>query len=916
MNEELRIIIKAVTEEAQRNIQAVRKEIEGIQKSSKDSSKQVDVAMKAMGKSVVAAVAAVATLTTAMASLGKAAQEVQKGFAKLNTTFANAGMSASQASSVYKDLFSFLGEHDEAIEAAQSLALITSNEKDLAEWTHILQGAFAEMGTKLPIDSLAEAANETINVGKVVGVMADALTWAGVSEDGFNQALAQTTSLSEREALVRNTLNGLYGNSAKIYSQLNQSTIAYNKSQADLNIALASTSAYVTPLLTSLNVLSSTMLTALAPAIQVVSLYLTAFIQLIAEAIVWVANFFGIFGGGVETTTADIKGYQNAMNSYLQSLQGGFSSTNGEIKDTINNVNKLKRATMGFDELNVVSNPASGGGGVSIPGVGGGGGGTGITPPNPADYGIGENTLNMDEFKESLSEAKEHLKAILALVGLIGIGMIAWKIGDLLSGLKDLNKLKNMPLGELANLFDGDVKKGVKYIEDATASITSKLKTIGGVALIIVGAIALVKGYSDAWANGIDWKNFSLILGGIAAIVGGIALAFGPLAAAIALVVGGVAALVIGIKDLITNGYSMEGVLMVLAGAVAVVVGVLWAFNAALLANPITWIVIAIMALVAVFVILWNECEGFRNFWIGLWEKAKELFAAFVESIRPLIDAIVNAFQQAWELIKVIWTDYLVPMFKFAWEAIKAIWDLVKPYFEMLWNNIKTIFSVVKTVLGGFFKSAWEVIKGVWDVVVSYFTMIWNNIALVFSAVRKVLSGDFQGAWDDIKKIFSNVGSFFSGVWDTIKRVFSNVGKTIADTISNTVKTAINGVLSSAVSIINGFISAINFAISIINAIPGVNISKLSKLEVPKLATGGIVSGATLAMIGERGKEAVLPLENNTEWMDALADRIAARNQTPTKVVLQVGERELGYATINSINGITKQTGNLQLVMP
>ena len=101
----------------------------------------------------------------------------------------------------YKDLFSFLGDHDKAVESAQSLALITQEEEKLAEWSNILQGAFAQMGDKLPTEALAEAANETIKVGQVTGAMADALNWMGVSEDGFNEALAQTTSLEEREAL-------------------------------------------------------------------------------------------------------------------------------------------------------------------------------------------------------------------------------------------------------------------------------------------------------------------------------------------------------------------------------------------------------------------------------------------------------------------------------------------------------------------------------------------------------------------------------------------------------------------------------------------------------------------------------------------------------------------------------------------
>ena len=86
-------------------------------------------------------------------------------------------------------------------------------------------------------------------------------------------------------------------------------------------------------------------------------------------------------------------------------------------------------------------------------------------------------------------------------------------------------------------------------------------------------------------------------------------------------------------------------------------------------------------------------------------------------------------------------------------------------------------------------------------------------------------------------------------------------------------------------------------------------------LEVPQMAKGGIVNSATLALFGEQGREAVIPLENNTEWMDVLANRIAERNNTPSKIVLMLDDKELGYASINSINGITKQTGKLQLAL-
>ena len=832
MNEELKIIIRAVSEDAQRNLSEVRSELDRIKESSKKSSGEVDAALAGFAKGAAAAVAAITALTAAMKSLGQAAQDVQKGFAKLNTTFLNAGATTKQASKTYQELFAFLGDHDKAVETAQSLALITTNEEELAKWTTTLQGAFAQMGDKLPIEGLAEAANEAANVGSVVGVLADALNWAGISEDAFNESLAQANSIEERQALILNTLNGLYGNSAKLYAQNNQQTMRYNESQAKLNLTLAAAASYTTPLLTSLNELSITLLTSFGPALETIAVYLTAFIQLLAEAVQWVGNFFGMFSGGSEDAVADIDGYRAAVQAYQEALRESIQGTNSGLKDELANINAIKKATMGFDELNIVSKPVSTSTGGS---TGGGGGGSANLPaaPNPNDYGIGMGAIDMSGMAEAIETAKGHLEGIAVIVGTIGAGFVAWKIGTAISDFRklktEIGDLKEVweqladPVSKAFGMAGKDADDAVKEVDASLKqankemdAMKDKWKTIGGIAMTIAGAVMLVFGYADAWVNGLDWQNFALILGGIGLIVGGLYISFGALAAQVALIFGGVAMLVIGIKDLVENGYSMEGVLMVLAGAIAVAVGLMWAFNAALLANPITWIVIAIAALVAAFVILWNECDAFRQFWINLW------------------DGIVNVFNAVVDWIGQACVD-----------------------------------------IGNF----------------------------------------FVGLWEGIKNVFSGIGQWFSNLWNGVVSVFSKVGTAIGDAISNAVKGAINWIIDKAVGLINGFIKGINWAIDVINLIPGVSISRLSLLEVPKLATGGITNGATMAMIGEAGKEAVLPLENNTGWMDVLADRIAARNNTPSKIVLQVNGRELGYATIDSMNDIYRQTGTIPLMV-
>ena len=385
------------------------------------------------------------------------------------------------------------------------------------------------------------------------------------------------------------------------------------------------------------------------------------------------------------------------------------------------------------------------------------------------------------------------------------------------------------------------------------------------------------------------------------------------------------------------------------------------ALDLAMKTNVIGIIVTAIVGLVTAFILLWKNCEGFRNFWIGLWEGIKSAFSAFIEWISPAIDSIkeffiglweslqeiwtaivdyltpiiesiVGAFQEGWELIKVIW-DLVYPFFlaiwegiktifsvvkpilemyfKNAWEAIKLVWSVVVSYFTTIWENIKAVFSVVKTFFSGMFSTAWEAIKAVWNVATAYFTTIWDTIKGVFSVVKNVLTGNwrdawegikgivntwvgffstvwtniknvfsgvkswfsstFSSAWEAVKSVFSSWGSFFSGLWTKIKTTFSTIGTNISNAISSSVKAGLNGVISAIEGIINKGIGLINGAIGVINDIPGVSISKLSTLDLPRLARGGVVRGATTAIIGEDGAEAIVPLENNTEWLKNVA---------------------------------------------
>ena len=153
----------------------------------------------------------------------------------------------------------------------------------------------------------------------------------------------------------------------------------------------------------------------------------------------------------------------------------------------------------------------------------------------------------------------------------------------------------------------------------------------------------------------------------------------------------------------------------------------------------------------------------------------------------------------------------------------------------------------------------------------------WQSIKDFFKNIADWCVNTFNTAINKVKRFFSSLPSFFGGVWNNIVSLFKSVGTTVGNAISGAVKSAVNYVLSGAVRIINGFIRALNFAIGIINKIPGVSINAVSPLSVPQLATGGVVEKPTLSVIGEEGKEAVVPLENNIGWITKLATMISSQ---------------------------------------
>ena len=272
MNEELKIIISAEIDKLKQNVDTAKKQVKSFKDQVADAKKNVDADFKAAGQSIKTGLTigagAIAAAGAALLSLSSSTEEYRNNQAKLTTAFEAAGSSAETAKETYNDLYRVLGDGGQATEAANHLAKLTTNEKELEQWTTICQGVYATFGDSLPIEGLTEASNETAKVGQITGSLADALNWAGISEDDFNKKLEKTRTESEREKLIRETLNGIYEDAANKYEKNNAAVLEQNEAQAQLDSTMATLGETMAPINTALTNLANDVLTILTPYIQ------------------------------------------------------------------------------------------------------------------------------------------------------------------------------------------------------------------------------------------------------------------------------------------------------------------------------------------------------------------------------------------------------------------------------------------------------------------------------------------------------------------------------------------------------------------------------------------------------------------------------------------------------------------------
>lgn len=230
--------------------EAAEKSLKNTDKEAGNLGETLVNGVKSIGKFAATIATAAAAAGAALVGIAESTREYRTEQGKLTTAFETAGHSSEAARKTYEALNGVLGDSGQAVEAANHLAKLTQNEKDLESWTRICTGVYATFGDSLPIEGLTEAANETAKTGALTGSLADALNWAGVNEDKFQEQLDACTTEQERQALITKTLNGLYTEAADAYRENNAEVIAANEAQDKLNNSMAKVGAAIEPAIT------------------------------------------------------------------------------------------------------------------------------------------------------------------------------------------------------------------------------------------------------------------------------------------------------------------------------------------------------------------------------------------------------------------------------------------------------------------------------------------------------------------------------------------------------------------------------------------------------------------------------------------------------------------------------------------
>ena len=525
--------------------------------------------------------------------------------------------------------------------------------------------------------------------------------------------------------------------------------------------------------------------------------------------------------------------------------------------------------------------------------------------------------LVADGFTAFSDWCKENKEIISTIANVIGTLATVWQ------GIKFLSWAEQA--GGLAGAFE--------LLSGKVSFIVSGIKDLG-LALKALTFDKLISFGETIYLNAMYAKDFVVNSGKLIVELGKTALELGKSALA-----WGVHAAQMGLAAAAEIAQSI---------AAGVAAAATWALNGAIavLTSPITLVIAAIAALIAIGVLLYQNwdtvvefaktawqglcdfisgvCQAIGEFFSGLWTKLQEIF-------EPIGQWFGEKFQQAWDAIVNIFSgigEWFSGVFQGAWDAIVNIFTPIGSWFGQRWADVTSALANIGAWFTDMFQKAWTGLTNIFNKLGSWFGERWADVTNALSSVSNWFGEMFGKAFDAVKNAFSSIGDFFRGVWDTVKSIFVNAGQMVGEAVGGAFKGAVNAVLGTIENVVNGFIGMINGVIGLINkglGAFGVSLGSIGYVNLPRLARGGIVDSPTIAMIGEAGKEAVVPLEN-TGFIQTLGRVVSSAVVNAMAgvgpqggfsgdgdIVIQIAGHEFGRVAIQEINKEHERAGQTLL---
>ena len=642
---------------------------------------------------------------------------------------------------------------------------------------------------------------------------------------------------------------------------------------------------------------------------------------------------------------AGLVGYKQDDFDYFTGIADSVLDLEEGLDGATESAKKLKQGLRGFDKLNVISTPSA-----STSGVGSGGGISGdiLEAYNKA---YKEYMDKLDNVRMRATEIRDKIMEWLGFTKQIDevTGDVSFKFDHITGGTV---------LGALA--VGGAIFRGIQII----FTLLSKMANFTGLSKIFAGigsATGITALFKDIGAG------IELIAEG--SPVGGVLKELAPALGKVASTLGGIFSLVFGIFDLFggindivsETDDTAKGIFKTIKGVAEVVAGIALFIPGGQIVALVAGIIAGIMAIVDIIYTNWDAIsswfagipdwfnttviEPVKGFFTGIWdwlystiiEPVAEFFTGVAEWFyETVIAPIIEFFSPIWEAIKSIF-DAIVENVT---SIVTGVFNAVKSIVAKLWEILAKIIEIFVALI----KAGYEyIVKPIWDFITSIPGWVYDN---VIEPVLEILKDAwdwfdeniikpvvdfFKSVWGWFKEhIIDPIANFFKGVatwvyenvilkiWDKIVwlrdkavSIFKTIGTTVVNFIGDSIKAVINAVLSGIEWTINGFIKLLNGAISLINKIPGVNITKVTELSIPRLKSGmDFVPRDYYPAYLDYG-ERVLTAQENKEYTAMKENGGIGNKQTsfnPT-FIIQVGDDEVAKHTINKLEEMARADG-------